>query len=181
MKKLLLGTVAVITIAGVHCAMAADMPLKASLSELPPPPPVIYDWTGFYTGFNVGAAWGSYDPITSTIPDGVINASTPRVNAAGIQSINPIGFTGGAQAGYAWQWGNLVAGIEADLSYLHLNGEANSGAVRLIGGLLRRSSAPTATPIGCSRCARASVGPPAIGCFMRRVVSPSPISTTISH
>ncbi len=129
MQKLLLATVAVITVAGAHCAMAADMPLKAP----PPAPPAIYDWTGFYTGLNVGAAWGSYDPRTSTVPDGVINASTPSVNAAGIQSINPVGFTGGSQAGYNWQWGNWVTGIEGDFNYLHLNGEATSGAVPLTG------------------------------------------------
>ncbi len=129
MKKLLLATAAVIVVAGAHCAMAADLPVK----EQPPPPPAIYDWTGFYAGFNVGAAWGSYDPQTSTIPDGVINASTPSVNAAGIQSLNPLGFTGGAQAGYNWQLGNLVAGIEADFNYLHLNGTAIGGPVPLVG------------------------------------------------
>ena len=135
LKKLLLGTVAAIATAGAHCAFAADMPLKAPPSEPPTPPPAIYNWTGFYTGINIGAAWGSYDPQTSTIPDGVINAATVnRINAAGIQSINPLGFTGGSQAGYNWQWGHWVAGVEADINYLHLNGEANSGAVHFVAG-----------------------------------------------
>jgi opacity protein-like surface antigen len=123
-NRLLRGTVTVITVAGAHCAMAADMPLKAAAPE---PPPAIYDWTGFYTGLNTGAAWGSYDPRTSTIPDGVFNAAIANhINAAGVQSLNPLGFTGGAQAGYNWQWGNLVTGIEGDLDYLHLNGAATT-------------------------------------------------------
>jgi outer membrane immunogenic protein len=33
-------------------AMAADMPVKAL-----PPPPVVYDWSGAYVGFNIGGAW----------------------------------------------------------------------------------------------------------------------------
>jgi hypothetical protein len=50
------------------------------------------------------------------------------VNAAGAQSIKPLGFSGGEQIGYNRQFGRFVLGLEADLDYLHLNGAANSGA-----------------------------------------------------
>src|SRR5215475_8833169 len=33
-------------------ASAADIPVKA------PPPPVYYNWTGFYLGVNIGGSWG---------------------------------------------------------------------------------------------------------------------------
>jgi len=107
-------------------ANAADMPVKAQAYQ-PPPPPAVYNWTGFYTGLNVGAAWGSYDPETLT--NGFLGGSTAIVNAAGAQSLKPLGFIGGTQAGYNWQWGPLVAGIETDIDYLHLNGAAISRAI----------------------------------------------------
>jgi outer membrane immunogenic protein len=134
LNKLLWNGVSLIALASAMgacaaAARAADMPVKAF--PVSAPPPAVYNWSGFYTGLNVGAAWGSYDPQTSTTPDGIISGATARVNAAGIQSINPLGFTGGSQAGYNWRWGNLVAGVETDFDYLHLNGAANSGSVRL--------------------------------------------------
>src|SRR5215831_4135508 len=97
-----------------------------------------YDWTGFYVGVNAGFANGSYDPTTS-IPQNANNyIFHPRdvnaVNAAGQQNISPTGFIGGVQTGYNWQFGPAVAGLELGLDYLHLNGAANSGAVRFPGG-----------------------------------------------
>jgi opacity protein-like surface antigen/outer membrane protease len=110
----------------IGVASAADLPVKA-------PPPVVaavYNWSGFYAGVNAGASWGSYDPATSTVAGGHIPGSlVSTVNAAGLQSISPTGFTGGEQAGYNWQFGQLVTGVEADFNYLHMNGSANSGAV----------------------------------------------------
>ena len=97
-----------------------------------------YDWTGFYVGVNAGSANGSYDP-TTTFPQGANNyIFHPRdvnaVNAAGQQSIKPAGFIGGVQGGYNWQFGFAVAGVDAGLDYLNLNGAANSGAVRYPAG-----------------------------------------------
>jgi opacity protein-like surface antigen len=112
-------------------ANAADIPVKAT-SLQGPSAATVYNWTGFYWGATVGAAWGWYDPQTSTIADGAINQSTLRVNAAGLQNIKATGFIGGVQAGYNWQWSNLVAGLEADGNYLNLNGVANSGAVPFV-------------------------------------------------
>ena len=54
MKKLLLGTIALVALSG--SAMAADMaarPYKAAPVVVAP----IYDWSGFYIGANGG--WGS--------------------------------------------------------------------------------------------------------------------------
>ncbi len=135
MTRFLAASVSLVTLASAVGANAAELPVKAPLANAPPAP-VFYDWSGFYAGLNAGAAWGAFDPRTSTIPNpgGPIFNSTALVNAAGIQSINPLGFTGGLQAGYAWQWHNLVAGLEADFNYLSLNGEANSGAVHFLAG-----------------------------------------------
>jgi opacity protein-like surface antigen len=107
--------------------MAADMlPFKA-------PPPPVFTWTGGYIGVTAGAAWGSYDPRTVTNGDGAgfyLNpAQGAAVTAAGNQSIKPAGFSTGVEAGYNWQNGPFLLGVEADLQAVHLNGAANSGAV----------------------------------------------------
>jgi len=100
--------------------------------------PPAYDWTGFYAGVNAGAASGSFDPTTS-IPQGAANyifhpRDVEAVNAFGQQSIKTSGVIGGLQAGYNWQSGAIVAGLEAGLDYLHLNGAASSGAVHFPAG-----------------------------------------------
>ena len=97
----------------------------------------IYDWSGAYFGVNAGAAQGSYDPTTSTLvsPSYLFKSvDVAAVNAAGRQRIKPLGFVGGIQAGYNWQFGPAVIGLESDLDYLHLNGAANSGGIRYPGG-----------------------------------------------
>jgi opacity protein-like surface antigen len=129
-KLVVLGTVlAAVTITNSQSS-AADEALTIYRKAPAPVVDAIYDWSGFYAGVNAGAAWGSYDPATSTalgnhFPDA---ASVAAINGAGLQSINPQGFTGGGQAGCR-QFGRLVVGLEADLDYLHLNGAAKSGAV----------------------------------------------------
>jgi opacity protein-like surface antigen len=103
-------------------AQAAKKHAKAEPVELPPSPPAVHNWSGFYTGVNAGIAWGSFNPITSTSPDGVIGTlTTPLFNAAGHQAGSPFGFGGGVQGGHNWQSGHWLAGIEGDIAYLHLN------------------------------------------------------------
>jgi opacity protein-like surface antigen len=110
-------------------AAAADrvLPLKT------PPAPAPFNWTGGYVGITAGGAWGTYDTTTSTAlsPGGYFpNAATvAAVNAAGPQSIKPSGFATGIEAGYNWQSGALLLGVEADLQALDLRGAANSGAI----------------------------------------------------
>jgi outer membrane immunogenic protein len=123
MRKLLLGIA--ISLAFVGGASAADMYVKA-------PPP--YSWTGFYVGGTAGTAWGSFDPTTSISfipqPPGYFDpTSVPVVNAVGLQSIKATGFTGGLEAGYNLQAGNVVGGIEIDFGYLGLAGSAQGSGL----------------------------------------------------
>src|ERR1700692_4326106 len=125
MKKLVLGSVALISVAGVHCAMANDLPVKA-----PPPARAAYNWTGWYGGFTAGATWGQYDPRTAAVADGYLDAvDAAAVTAAGIQNIKTNGFAAGIEGGYNWQTGRWVLGLEADLEAVHLIGQTNSGGV----------------------------------------------------
>jgi opacity protein-like surface antigen len=98
---------------------AADLPVKVA-----PAPAPVWSWSGWYVGLNVGATWGTFNPRTSTAVDGftpLTDASdVAAVNAAGVQTINAFGATGGSQVGFNWQNGNFVFGVEADSEYMHL-------------------------------------------------------------
>lgn len=127
MKKLLLSSVAVISLATIGPSHAEERPP----ADTAPAPAPAARWSGFYAGINVGATRGSFDPSTATGGGNFLHNphNLAAIDAAGRQEIKPTGFTGGSQIGYNWQAGRLVLGVEADLNYVHLNGAASSGAV----------------------------------------------------
>ena len=98
MKKLLFISCSLATLSSV--AWAADLPKKKP--ALPPPP--AFTWTGFYLGGQVGMS--------------ILNVELTLDNGFFYEKNNPskIGFIGGLQAGYLYQFSNnLVLG--AELSY----------------------------------------------------------------
>lgn len=118
MKKLLLVSAALLAFAVTAPARAADMPVKAV-------PLAVYNWTGWYVGGNVGYSWGDSD--TSV---GFFNATTgaPLALTPGSitgASFNMDGFVAGLQAGYNWQTGRWVLGVEADIQWTGQKGDAN--------------------------------------------------------
>jgi opacity protein-like surface antigen len=124
-KRHLLASVAAVVWIGAGSANAADYAAPAST------PQPQYNWSGFYVGLNAGAVLGSYKLNSSTSPNTYLPnpADSAAINAAGALRTKPTGFIGGTQAGYNWQSGHFVAGIEADFDFLHLRGTASSGAV----------------------------------------------------
>ena len=83
------------TVAGAGSAVAADLAVKA-----PPPglaPVYLSDWAGFYLGINGGGAWAS-----------------TSFDVAPAFNMKPSGGVVGGHAGYNWQYGSVVAGVEAD-------------------------------------------------------------------
>src|SRR5215472_12885983 len=81
---------------------------------------------GFYAGVNVGGAWGRSDLNTSfTCPVSPCTYNVPEnmaaVSAAGTGSLSSSGFVGGVQAGYNWQRGSAVFGVEADIDAFRLS------------------------------------------------------------
>ncbi len=103
MMKLLLGGAALAALA-VAPAVAADLPVRPIYKA---PPPIAYNWTGFYGGVNVGYSWGRErnewtDPVT-----GFTVAESQNMN----------GVIGGVQWGYNWQLGNWVLGTETDFQW----------------------------------------------------------------
>jgi len=106
--------IAALTALGAVAAQAADLPTRkeAPAPVFVPPP---FTWTGFYVGLNAGGIWPSgsrnatlFDPNAGT-DGGFLNADFP--GGLGSQSA---GFIGGGQAGYNWQTGAFVLGVETD-------------------------------------------------------------------
>jgi outer membrane immunogenic protein len=116
MKKLLLATAALAIMA--TAASAADLPQR----QVAPAPyvPVVpaFTWTGFYLGLNAGYAFSNSDKIN-------FSDTTPF---AGSIKASRDGFIGGAQAGYNWQFGQMVVGAETDIQYTDLKKRGFLGA-----------------------------------------------------
>jgi outer membrane immunogenic protein len=107
MKKILLASVALLGFAGA--ASAADLPVRAA-----PPAPIlaavpVFTWTGFYVGVNAGYGWNANDSIT--------------VGGVRFDLDDEGGFVGGAQAGYNYQIGSFVVGLEGDIQYADFGGD----------------------------------------------------------
>lgn len=94
-KTMIVAAAAAASLTMIAPAGAADMygrygqPAPYTVSA----PLNVYSWAGPYLGANLGYQWG-----------GVSNA--PH---------DPSGVTGGIQAGYAWQTGQFVFGVETDI------------------------------------------------------------------
>ena len=115
MQRLLLATTAAVALAAP--AMAADMPVKAR----PAPVEVVYNWTGFYIGGQVGVQW-TRDEFSD--PDRLGGPVGPN-------AFDFPGLIAGAHAGFNYQTGNFVLGIEGDIEWADASG---SGTGTLAGG-----------------------------------------------
>jgi outer membrane immunogenic protein len=88
-------------LAGAGTAGAADLAVKAPVYKAPPP--VVKDWSGFYLGINGGYGWGD---TKFASPFDVFD------NYFG--ALKPKGGLFGGHAGYNWQYGPVVTGVELD-------------------------------------------------------------------
>src|SRR5258708_5546723 len=86
------------------------------------------DFKGFYVGANVGASWGTSQVHTVPIfsPTGYFaQTSVGAISLAAEHTLKPTRFIGGAQAGYNFESGIWLYGIEASISSVHLNDSAS--------------------------------------------------------
>jgi opacity protein-like surface antigen len=90
-------------LAGVGAAGAADLAVKAPVYKAPPV--IVSDWAGFYLGVNGGYGWGStsFDSVSMFGYDESLFTNT-----------KPKGGLFGGHAGYNWQYGSVVTGVEVD-------------------------------------------------------------------
>ena len=105
MTRILFRSFALVVLMG-GAATAADLPIGVPVSTpaIVAPP----TWAGPYVGLNVGGRWLNDRISTTTLPSGSAFSGT----------LNSWGAMSGLQAGYNWQFGNVVAGIEADANIL---------------------------------------------------------------
>jgi len=99
-------------------ALAADLPVYEPTPAPVAEPAPSFDWTGPYIGLQAGYLWGKnkfkeHDAITGSF--------------IGEDKYDIDGFTGGAHAGYNWQHGKFVYGVEGDIEYTNLEGDMRVG------------------------------------------------------
>jgi outer membrane immunogenic protein len=115
MKRVFLCGVAMAALIGlVGSAGAADIvrrppPTKAPVTYVPP----VYNWSGPYAGLYGGGGWGSAE-IEGTPGTGSFDAS---------------GGLFGGTLGYNWQAGQIVYGLETDIGWSGIDGNATCGAL----------------------------------------------------
>ncbi|WP_338320198.1 outer membrane protein, partial [Bradyrhizobium ottawaense] len=93
MMRLVVGAAALVAAGGTASAEAADMNYGQRATYTVNQPFNAYSWAGPYLGGNIGYEWGSVDNNPS----------------------KPSGFVGGVQAGYNFQNGPFVFGVEGDI------------------------------------------------------------------
>jgi outer membrane immunogenic protein len=105
--------VAALTAAGTMAAQAADLPTRkeAPAPVFVPPP---FTWTGFYVGVNAGAAWSMGSRSTTLAMPGLLSPNFLGTYYPSNLGNSNTGFIGGGQAGYNWQTGAFVLGVETD-------------------------------------------------------------------
>jgi outer membrane immunogenic protein len=82
----------------------------------------VFIWTGGYVGLHAGYAWGrENDNQSVSFPPGG-GGSGGGANILFADRFDVDGFIGGAHAGYNWQTGQWVFGVEADIDYADVSG-----------------------------------------------------------
>jgi opacity protein-like surface antigen/outer membrane protease len=133
-KKLLLGSVALVAVSLAGQVHAADIPVKAVPYVAP------WSWNGSYVGIHAGAALG------------FSNVSDPYGTSIYGDKIRTPGFLLGLQVGHNWQapGSNFVWGVEGDLSWLDAEGTntcfATTAPVGILGPGMITSSNCRARP-----------------------------------
>ncbi|WP_375308584.1 outer membrane protein [Bradyrhizobium sp. A11] len=107
MKKVLLASACLFALAAP--ASAADLAARPYTKAPVAPLASVYNWTGFYLGIVGGGAWEA-------------SSGDPKMQG---------GFVGGT-AGYNWQTGNVVFGLETDAAWADVSASA-AGTVAVAG------------------------------------------------
>src|SRR5215471_174352 len=123
----------VLRISGIaFCAVAGISASSVFAADLPPSPPrapaayvpvvaPVFNWTAFYIGGNVGAAWSQ-----GKVSDSLGNSWSNSQQAV---------FTGGGQVGAQYQFNWAVVGVEADFDWLANNHNSSNAIDTNIGAI----------------------------------------------
>jgi outer membrane immunogenic protein len=125
LRRTLLASAGAISLSGA--ALAAEPP--------PVPPPPVMTWTGFYAGLNAGYTWSASNTVntfTANVFGTPLLIGGPAFGVAGaaLATANlpsrPDGFIGGGQAGYNYQFGSWVTGLELDFQGIAGGGRSST-------------------------------------------------------
>lgn len=94
-------------------AFGADLPARV-YTKAPPVIPEVWDWSGFYIGVQGGGGWGTSKETFFNAPNSPAFVGTQNYDISG-------GMAGGV-AGYNWQSGPVVFGIEGDYNWANIKG-----------------------------------------------------------
>jgi outer membrane immunogenic protein len=146
MRQFLFASVALLAVAGGQTARAADMPPGVIYPAMYPVATAPFTFTGFYAGANVGGVLGGSKYLET--PNGAFGGLAPGVAAVGTSSAAPRGVIGGLEAGYNWQLGHFVLGVETDFSGWDMS--ANSGVTGVGNPLLLTSTISSSATVNSS-------------------------------
>jgi outer membrane immunogenic protein len=114
MKRVfLLSVSALAMLSTIAAANAADLARRHKMPVKAPAYAAPFSWAGFYLGINGGGAWGRSN-WTNPL------ASTGDFDLSG-------GMVGGT-AGYKWQLGRTVLGVEGDIDWSGVKGSSSAAA-----------------------------------------------------
>ena len=116
MRKILLATTFLCGMSGY--ALAADAVVEEVVVDVAP----VFIWTGGYVGLHGGWAWGQENDNLSVLEEPPPTEEQPVADEFDVD-----GFIGGIHAGYNWQSGSFVYGLEGDIDYADINGDADFG------------------------------------------------------
>jgi outer membrane immunogenic protein len=125
---------------GIGAAAAADLPAR-TYTKAPPPLVAMYDWSGFYIGGDVGWAGSRLTGEVDAFPSPGFGA--PAISGNGLAGFGLLptnhglkrdGVIAGLYAGYSWQVGQTIFGIEGDGSYLGRQGSSTQALFFTSGG-----------------------------------------------
>ncbi|QDW38681.1 outer membrane beta-barrel protein [Bradyrhizobium sp. KBS0727] len=131
MKKLISAALGLAALGLAAPASAADLAARPYTKAPPPMVAAIYDWSGFYIGINGGGAWSHKCWDTGPFTFGVIAVFTSPGGREGCHDAS--GGVVGGQAGYRWQAGAWVFGLEAQGDWADLTA-SNTSLIFVPGG-----------------------------------------------
>ena len=114
------------TLAALSILLASSTAFAADLRPAPVPvkaaPVAVFDWSGFYLGFNAGGGWGTNETTANSI---TFKGQAVNLNelAAANNSLN--GVIAGGQVGYQYQFAGIpiVVGLEGDFDWSGIEGK----------------------------------------------------------
>jgi outer membrane immunogenic protein len=112
-----------VAVVATGAAAAADLAVPAPVPVYKAPPPVVSGWGGFYVGAHGGYGWGNTSVEVPALPPILQSFHAQLWNL----DAHPQGGLFGGHAGYNWQFGSFVAGVEGDYSAADLYTSGSSG------------------------------------------------------